>query len=152
MRPKAVALLGSNFVMHVLSRATFTYDRGGLARFRDNFDPQGLLPLPPQARDLLPAWQRCTACGLCDLVCPTLLGNIAAQRFAGPQAVASGLLRNLPDLAITSADAEPLYACDGCHACEDICPQSIPLRDLAAFLIEAGQEARQANPGKALPA
>jgi len=144
MKPKAVLLLGSNFFMHVISRVTFTYDRGGERRFRANFDHQGLIPVDARARELLPAWQRCVACGLCDAVCPELLGGVSDGRFAGPQAVASGMFRDLSTQALNGPELEALSRCEGCDHCENMCPVEIPLRDLARWLTELGGAARDA--------
>ena len=145
MKPRALILLGSNFFMHVLSRVTFTYDPGGERRFRDNFDHQGLLPISEEDRELLPAWQRCVGCGLCDMVCPELLGSVSDGRFVGPQALASGMFRDLSTQAISSPEIEALADCESCGECEGMCPVHIPLRDLARFLTELGVRAREAQ-------
>lgn len=145
MKPKALLLLGSNFFMHVVSRVTFTYDRGGERRFRANFDHQGLLSVDGRGRELLPAWQRCVACGLCDAVCPELLGGVAEGRFVGPQAVASGMVRDLSTQAHNAEELQALARCEGCTECEGMCPVGIPLRDLAGWLTELGVAAREAT-------
>jgi Fe-S oxidoreductase len=145
VKPKSIWLLGTGFLAHVASRLTLTYDRGGIQRFREQFDREGLIPLTERDRELHASWTRCTACGLCDLVCPDLLSPIAAGRFTGPRQLASGSLRHLADLKIARGSAEKLAACEGCGECESICPVEIPLRELAEFVARIGSEADDAN-------
>lgn len=145
---KSFLLLGWNFLLHVLRKATFLYHPGGTARFRKNFDPERLFPLTEQERAMLPQWQACVACGLCEKVCPSLLSAVPEGRGVGPQMLASSLHREFPAMSLTWPDAQALTRCEGCHECEAICPVEVPLRDLAAFLVRAGQQAeRQAKGG-----
>lgn len=150
MGPKALALLGLKFWIHVFKRATFLYRRGGSARFRGDFDPEGLLPMAEDDRDLLHTWQRCIQCGLCDAVCPEdILGVIPqGQGFAlgiGPHFVASAVVRDPSVYGQVWSLAEPVAACEGCTQCQDACPVDVPLKDLAGFVVRTGQAAAQAK-------
>lgn len=148
IKVKSVALLGAGFVAHVASRVTLTYDRGGIGRFRQHFDPEGLIPLTERDRELHASWTRCTACGLCDLVCPELLAPIPEGRFSGPRLLATGAIRHLPELSRSVASATKLAECEGCDACQAICPEEIPLRDLAEFIQRIGREQGPGAPGQ----
>jgi len=143
---KSMFLLGTGFLAHVASRMTFTYDPGGIKRFRQNFDSDGLIPMTERDRELHASWTRCTACGLCDLVCPDLLAPIPRGRFTGPRMVASGILRDLPNFSVTCGDAHKLMACDTCRECEAICPVELPLRELAEFIVRIGDEGASGKP------
>jgi NAD-dependent dihydropyrimidine dehydrogenase PreA subunit len=139
MGPRSLVLLGWNFLLHLLSRATFLYRRGGTAKFRENFDPERLFPVTPEDRPLLASWQSCVACGLCEQVCPELLSAVPGGRGVGPQLVASGLHREMPSYGLSWPDAEALSRCEGCGDCEAICPTQVPLRELASFIVRVGQ-------------
>lgn len=128
---KSFALLGWQFLLHLLSRLTFTYRRRGAARFHENFAPEHLLPLTPEDRQMLPLWQSCIVCGLCDAVCPELLS---------PELIATGMLGDLTKLGLVTQEASALTRCEGCSDCEAICPVGLPLRDLAAFIVRMGQQ------------
>lgn len=138
MGSKSLLLLGWNFFLHLLRRATFTYRRGGAKQFRANFDPEHLLPVTPNDREMLPAWQSCIACGLCDKVCPDLLSIVQEGRGVAPQLIASGLHRDLTAYNLVFPDASYLASCNECSDCEDICPVDIPLQSLAEFIVRAG--------------
>jgi succinate dehydrogenase/fumarate reductase-like Fe-S protein len=137
---KAFFLLGWQFLQHLLLRLTFLYRPRGADDFRASFSPERLFPLTERERGLLPLWQSCLACGLCDAVCPELLSEIPAGRFAGPQLIASGMMGDHTQLHLVTAHTQALARCQGCSDCEEICPAEIPLRDLATFLARLGQK------------
>lgn len=140
MGAKSLVLLGWNFLLHVLSRVFFLYRRGGIQKFRENFDGERLFPLTQEDRGLLASWQSCVACGLCEQVCPDLLSQVESGRGVGPQMIASGLHRELPSYGVSWPDAQNLAQCQGCNDCEAICPVEVPLRQLASFIVRVGQQ------------
>jgi len=93
----------------------------GKVRFMEQYGPERLLPLDPQSRAQLPHLQGCIACGLCDTVCPGL-----------PSDLASCLTRSLPDYGLIEHHLD-LLECGDCHACEQICPAGVPLREMLLF-------------------
>jgi succinate dehydrogenase/fumarate reductase-like Fe-S protein len=107
----------------------------GLARFLDQYGPEHLLPLSPEARQLLPGLESCINCGLCDTVCERF---DAATRHLhnGPSELAVSLTRSLPDYDLIEAHLQAWEGCGACRECEGICPMGVPLRELLGFARE----------------
>ena len=145
----AYSLLAWHFLLHMLKKITFLYDRGGMERFRGHFDREGLAPISADEREMLSKWQRCIGCGLCEAVSAEL-SVIPEQRHMGPALLAQGGMCDLSesDLALPSADAVEQLDCD---QLQGICPVDIPLCDLAQFLRRIGRETHEARSGGALP-
>ncbi len=78
----------------------------------------------------MPDWQACTACGLCDLVCP---------ESKAPMLVVAAMQRDMPRHGDYAAHALRVTQCGPCDACEAICPVGVPVRRVAWFV--AGTEA-----------
>jgi succinate dehydrogenase/fumarate reductase-like Fe-S protein len=127
-RLHALALLALYFWRHWLLKVTFRYDRGGLARFRANYEREGLLPVPSTSRADTAVWMRCTACGLCDAVCPGAPdGPLTLSSLLGAAS------RDTSTAADAAADARRL-PCEGCAACRDVCPVGIDVRNALEHL------------------
>lgn len=128
---KAFWLLGYHFWKHIFKKITFQYDRGGERRFVDNYAPDRLLPLPADTRAVLPSWQRCTACGICDAMYPhevSLMGLVVngVRDFSAQPALSSA--------AAQFTDVAKL------EAASRACPNDVPVGDVVHFI--AGAEAR----------
>ena len=125
--------LAFRFVLHMLKKP-FTR-RKGKQLFLDNYRADHIFPLPVEVRRRLPELSRCLSCGLCDTVCPNLS---AARRhlFNGPSELASCQTRSLPHYHLLGSALENWRACGECRECENICPTSLPLRDLARLVEE----------------
>lgn len=80
----------------------------------------------------------CTGCELCNAVCP-LVATSDAAAFAGPMEIALRLVRNAPDFHTGAAALRVLDRCGPCRACEQTCPQQIPLLAIYQVLRAARQ-------------
>ncbi|MBN1945379.1 MAG: 4Fe-4S dicluster domain-containing protein [Bradymonadales bacterium] len=127
-------LLGFQFFLHLLRRIFFLYRPGGVARFLENYREDHLFPFEVSDRELLPLWQRCTACGLCEAVCPLKEGSPIEQGRLSYLVLASSLWRDTSIRRWAAKDAEILASCSDCDRCEQICPERIPLRALARLV------------------
>ncbi len=129
-RLKAVFILAIHFWKHVLAKATLRYDRGGEARFVDNYRADRLLPLERDARERLADWQRCIGCGLCDAVCPSAAGETGP----GPQLIVGAGLRDLSAMHTLVDEVEALADCAECDDCHAVCPVDVPVADVLRFV------------------
>ena len=100
----AQLFLAWRLVMHFARKLWPWAPRYGFARFQENYVAEGLPPTLPDFRLLAPELGRCTACKLCDDVCPILRGTVSVDcpdGFLGPATfVLSGArsATNLEDL------------------------------------------------------
>lgn len=134
---RAFWLLGFHFWRHILKKITFLYDRGGERRFVENYRPDRIFPVPEQARESLPEWQRCTACGLCDAVAAR-----PEQSLMG--LVVSGL-RDFSAHTELAEDARHFTDVAALERAEQVCPSQVPIREVVHFLATA--DARGADLG-----
>jgi len=130
----SVLLLGWHFLLHYLRKVTFLYDPGGIEKFRENFDDEGLHSLDERERELLADWQRCIGCGLCEAA-SSELAVIPEQREKGPRYIALCSSRDLSETELAAPSADALADYDG-DRLQSVCPVDIPVADLAAFLRE----------------
>ena len=126
----ATANLAWHLLKHVLRRAFTLGDRhiDQARRFHENYAADGIYALTSAERAVQAATERCTACGLCDAVCPELR-RPGVPFFAGPAAAVlqhSALLPSLPRVI------DDLAACTLCGDCDRICPPRIPIATLIA--------------------
>jgi succinate dehydrogenase/fumarate reductase-like Fe-S protein len=133
----AYLLLALQAVVHYLRLLVRAVLRGGLPRgialYNRNYLPDGLVPLAAGEVERLPAYERCAVCGLCDAACP-LVPDAAAQVFPGPSFLASCLSRSLPQFHAAADYLAYFDRCGECRACEEVCPEDLPLREIAAFV------------------
>lgn len=139
----AYILLGWHFLLHVLRKLFFVYRPGGIERFEQNFEPEGLVPVDDRERQMLTKWQSCIGCGLCEAVCPEL-GVIPENRHMGPQALAESGMRDLSRAELALPSREAIAECDY-DELEAICPADIPIGELAEFLARLGQATHKAR-------
>lgn len=143
----AYLYLGWHFLLHVLRKVTFTYRAGGIARVRENFEPEGITPLTEAERDLLHEWQRCIGCGFCEAVSPELSlipENAHQAHLFGPQFMAESAMRDLSHAELALPSAETIARLNA-PALEGICPVGIPLVELAEFLMRLDQTTHPAR-------
>ena len=133
-RFRALVLLGWHFLVHWLRKVTFRYDRGGVARFRANYDGEGLAPLTAEQRLQLPLWQGCVGCGLCDLNCVGATADGPAHNVSLQLLMSAGS-RDLSAWKVSSAEAQrALEDCPTCRACEAVCPTQVPIVEVLQTL------------------
>lgn len=144
-RLRALVLLGWHFALHLLRKVTLTYRRGGAKRFRANYDPDRLLPVEPNDRATLAAWQRCTGCGLCEAVCAEA-GLVTRGPHAGPMVLMTAGTRDLSALpAASSAAGDPGAGIPGAAEAAALCPVGVPIPDVIAFAHRQAGAARTAR-------
>lgn len=146
MNARALGLLALHFWKHVFRKLTFTYARGGSARFVENYRDDRLLGVDPEERAALPTWQACIACGLCDALCAAS-GSVPATRDVSVTLTLASGPRDFSQLPLVGSDLALLASegrCDDCGACEDACPVGVPIRDVVRFLEKHGDAARPA--------
>lgn len=129
-RVKALFLLGFALLKTLVVRF---FSRGnGIAKFRENYDADGLPPVTPEERAGMNDFQRCVACGLCD--------RGEAQRIAR----SGGAYRGVMALVVSGSRSMPEFraAAYGFSFVPDevlaekerLCPVRIPFRRVAAFV------------------
>jgi succinate dehydrogenase/fumarate reductase-like Fe-S protein len=138
----ALALLGWALVLRFLKNVFGRAPRG-LARFRANFDPEGLTSLSPSERTELPAFGRCIACGLCNAGDADRVGS-SKGAYPGTMALMLASTRNMPDF-IFAEDALRFIDDEELAAKERICPTAVPMRKIAAFVRAHGSAAYAAG-------
>lgn len=130
---KSAILLGTQLLLHLLGLLwPFGRERGA-KRFLENYRADHIRPVTTHERELVPLWQRCTNCGLCEAVCPldTVPGDALGLSFTR---LAIAGWRDLSAHRLIQASAKAMEACQPCGDCESACPEEIPLRELARLV------------------
>jgi hypothetical protein len=134
-----VVLSGRALALAVLARSLLqvTVDklfgtRSGLALFHENYDKDRLPPLDAAERAELPRFERCIACGRCDVGEAERMAR-SKGAYPGLMAIVLASSRSMPDFdaARLALDHVP----DSVLAAkEDLCPTGIPFLSLARFV------------------
>jgi len=121
-----VALIGT------LLRRLVTRGGGGLARFREHYDADGLPPVTPEERAGFAAFERCVVCGLCD------------RGEAGRIARSGGAYRGVMALVVAGSRSMPEFRAaaygfgfvpeDVLAEKEAVCPARVPFRAISRFV------------------
>ncbi|HEY4223563.1 MAG TPA: 4Fe-4S dicluster domain-containing protein [Myxococcota bacterium] len=129
--------LAWKLVRHWLLKLWPWAPRYGFVRFQQNYVPEGLPPSSAAFRLLAHEPGRCTACNMCDDVCPILHGKLACDdpQFLGPMTFVLAGARQAPSLNEIKATLAVLNGspCSTCRACDAVCPERIPIAKLAAI-------------------
>ncbi|MFO7180856.1 MAG: hypothetical protein DIU78_019300 [Pseudomonadota bacterium] len=130
-RLKALALLTFALIVTVLRR-WIGRRRDGIAAFRANYDADGLPPVSDEERKVMPGFQRCIACGLCDRgEAERIAASGGAYRGIMPLVLAAS--RSMPDFRAAAYSFS--FVPDSVLAeREAICPTQVPMRAIAAFV------------------
>ncbi|MEW5852926.1 MAG: hypothetical protein AB2A00_29355 [Myxococcota bacterium] len=123
----------------------FRPDRTGLDIFRENYVAEGLPPIPPAARERYHTFVRCTACGSCDQVCP-ITPKADALEWQGPMMVVISMARAAPHYRECVPALKYFDRCGDCRACEVVCPEHIPIREVAQMMRAAVVEIEATRP------
>jgi len=106
--------------------------QGGLARFRENYDADGLPPVTPDERAQLTAFQRCVACGLCDRGESARIAR-SGGAYRGVMALVIAGSRSMPEFR-AAAYGFKFVPNDVLAEKERLCPVRIPFRRIADFV------------------
>ena len=130
-RLKAILLLAL-YLFKTLGRRLFTRNKSGIAAFRRNYDADGLPPVTPEERAVMPDFSRCIACGLCDR---GEAGRIAASggAYRGVMALVLAGSRSMPDYR-AAAYSFGFVSDEVLAEKEAICPTQVPFRAIAHFV------------------
>ena len=104
----------------------------GLPLFHENYDADGLPALEAAEREQMPQFERCIACGRCDI------GEgerIAASRgrYAGLMPIVLASTRNMPDYEAAVEAFSFIPEADLLRK-EKVCPTGVPFVELAKFV------------------
>jgi hypothetical protein len=142
-RFKALFLLALALVRTIFRRL-FVGRGGGLPAFRANYAADGLAPVTEEQRKSMAGFGTCIACGLCD--------RGEAARIAASGGTYRGVMelmlagsRSMPDFGAAAIAFESIPD-DVLAQKERICPTSVPMRRIAAFVRENAPSSRRSLP------
>ncbi len=131
--------LAWNLVIYLLK---WPFKRGGGYRqFLEQYLPDRLLPLSSSDKTWLIRFSQCLNCGLCDAACPALRTS-AREVFPGPSYLLTTFSRSIPDFPAVRLDS---HICEGCDACQRICPNHVPVKEALEFIEAKARELRVAG-------
>lgn len=106
--------------------------KAGLPLFHENYDADGLAALDATEREHMPRFERCIACGRCDI---GEAERIAASRgrYAGLMPIVLASTRNMPDY-VAAAEAFNFVPEAELVRKEKVCPTGVPFVELAKFV------------------
>jgi hypothetical protein len=142
-RLKALFLLALALLKTLLLRA-LTRRVDGIARFRENYDADGLPPVTVEERADFADFERCVACGLCDRGEAARIAR-SGGAYRGVMALVIAGSRSMPEFR-AAAYGFRFVPTEVLAEKERICPVRIPFRKVAAFV-----EAKAAAVGGPLP-
>lgn len=115
----------------------------GLPLFHENYDADGLAALDAAERERMPRFERCIACGRCDI---GEADRIAASggRYAGLMPIVLASTRNMPDYT-AAAEALDFIPEAELTRKEKVCPTGVPFVELAKFVRSKATAPRSNN-------
>lgn len=130
-RLKAILLLAL-YLLKTIGRRIFTRNKSGIAAFRRNYDADGLPPVSPAERAVMPDFSGCIACGLCDR---GEAERIAASggAYRGVMALVLAGSRSMPDYR-AAAYSFGFVSDEVLAEKELLCPTGVPFRAIARFV------------------
>lgn len=130
-RIKALLLLALALIKTILGRM-FEGKGDGIARFRENYDADGLPPVTPQERAGFAAFEKCIACGLCDRGEATRMAR-SGGAYRGVMGLVIAGSRSIPEFR-AAAYGFGFVPEEALIEKEAICPVRIPFRRIARFV------------------
>lgn len=119
-------------LLRAFVRRLFAKAPGGIARFRRNYEAEGLPPVSEAERPMLPAFSRCIGCGRCDVgEGPRMAAS--RGRYPGLMAVVLASSRSMPDFDAAALALDHVPA-DVLRQKETVCPTGVPFVALARFV------------------
>ena len=126
-------------VAHVVRRWLGGEETDPVARFYENYGPDGVRP-PDLARRRLDAQaQNCLTCGLCSIACARV-GGTPPRDPRDAVLAAARLWADWQRLELAPGPGDP---CSGCDACSQVCPAEIPIH-----LVQQQLPGQEAPPGR----
>ncbi|MBI5042501.1 MAG: (Fe-S)-binding protein [Nitrospirae bacterium] len=126
----ATFLLGKTYIGHLFSRLAIWKRGQGYSAFKEKYRADNFFELTPEERKSFPNFQKCFNCGVCIPSCLFSV-DLFHDELPDPESYACSLSRPLPDLWTAS---DNIYKCTCCAACEDVCPQGVPITKIVRFV------------------
>ena len=117
--------------------------RRGLPAFQESYaKKEGLVELGERDRTELPTFNRCIACGRCDV---GEAARIVASKgaYAGVMDLVLASSRSMPDFEVAARSFEAVDD-ERLHALEKVCPTGVPMRAIRAFVLRHRAERNRA--------
>lgn len=128
--------LRSRFLLRLVGRALlFWRSDSNLARFFEQYAPDGAEPVPVDLRASFPAYQKCLVCSLCTFSCAAVREGTAPPAFE-PKYLLIG-----PSRRSAAADAfvPEWVPCVTCTKCTVECPNGVPVHAAATLIVSRGK-------------
>jgi ferredoxin len=130
-------------VVHAVGRWLGRSEADPVARFYENYGPDGVRPPDPARRALDAQAQECLVCGLCSIACAQV-GGTPPRDPRDAVVAAARLWADWQRLDLAPVGADP---CSGCDACSRSCPAGIPIHRVQQHLpVREGPTPRDATP------
>ncbi len=104
----------------------------GLPLFHENYDADGLPALDAAERERMPRFERCIACGRCDIGEAERIAS-SKGRYAGLMPIVLASTRNMPDYE-AAVEALAFIPESELVRKEKVCPTGVPFVELAKFV------------------
>ncbi len=104
----------------------------GLPLFHENYDADGLPALDAAEREVMPRFERCIACGRCDIGEAERIAS-SGGRYAGLMPIVLASTRNMPDYD-AAVEALAFIPESELVRKEKVCPTGVPFVELAKFV------------------
>jgi len=112
--------------------------RRGLQAFQESYAPDRLPPLTPDERRILPMLSGCIACGLCDLG-EGVRAARSSSAYGGAMDLMLASSRSMPDFD-AAMRSFAVVSDERLAELELRCPTRVPMRRVAAFVRDKGEE------------
>lgn len=129
-RVLALVVLAWSLIKVLVER--FLGRKTGLPLFHENYDADGLPALDAAERERMPRFERCIACGRCDIGESERVAK-SGGRYAGLMPIVLATTRSMPDYDAAVEALNFIPETDLVRK-EKVCPTGIPFVELARFV------------------